>query len=153
MSKDTIKEALMTVLDVPDVAASRQMGRAAVAALLAAAADAGFGVVESAWHRSRAASDLLSLPGSIVEVFCRCDRTIAQDRYRSRAGTRAPGHFDEQRVADELWNDEVAMPIAGGWPVLEVDTNQAVDVHRVVGAVRGRSPEGAGTPRTVGNSS
>jgi predicted kinase len=140
MAKDTIKEALMTVLDVPDLVASRQAGRAAVAALLAVAADAGFGVVESAWHRSRAAAELTSLPGSIVEVFCRCDRSVAQDRYRSRAGTRSPGHFDVQRLADELWNDEVAEPVAGGWPVLEVDTNQAVDVQRVVDAVRDLAP-------------
>jgi predicted kinase len=136
IAKDTIKEALMTAFEVPDVAASQQLGRGAVAALLAVAADSGFGVVESAWHRSRAVADLHALPGSIVEVFCRCDRSIAEERYRSRVGTRASGHFDDQRLAAELWNDEVARPVAGGWPVLEVDTNHEVDVRRLVDAVR-----------------
>ncbi len=40
----------------------------------------------------------------------------------------------------ELWNDEVAEPVAGGWPLLEVDTNRAVDLSEVVGFVR-RSAE------------
>jgi len=34
IAKDTIKDALMSVLPVPDVEASRQMGRAAVRAML-----------------------------------------------------------------------------------------------------------------------
>ena len=41
IAKDTIKEALMAVLPVPDVAASRVVGRASVAALLAVAAQSG----------------------------------------------------------------------------------------------------------------
>ena len=41
IAKDTIKEALMAVLPVPDVAASRVVGRASVAALLAVAAESG----------------------------------------------------------------------------------------------------------------
>jgi hypothetical protein len=41
IAKDTVKQALMTVLPVPDVAASRVVGRASVAALLAVAAESG----------------------------------------------------------------------------------------------------------------
>ena len=37
VAKDTIKDALMSVLGVPDVEASRQLERAAVAAMLAVA--------------------------------------------------------------------------------------------------------------------
>ncbi len=44
IAKDTIKQALMTVLPVPDVAASRVVGRASVAALLAVAAESGGGL-------------------------------------------------------------------------------------------------------------
>ena len=132
IAKDTIKEALMRVLDVPDVQASRVVGRAAVAALYAVAAEAGCGVLESAWHRSVAKDDLANLPGSVVEVFCRCDREVARARYEARVGSRGVGHFDGDRVSAELWNDEVSRPVAAGWPVLDVDTNRAVDVAAVI---------------------
>ena len=137
LAKDVIKDALMDVLPVPDVETSRLIGRAAVDAMLAVAAHTPMGaVLESNFHRTRAAAELRRLPGSIVEVFCRCDRTVAEERYRARAGTRHAGHFDEIRAADELWNDEVCEPVAGGWPVLEVHTDGRVDVDHLIGQVR-----------------
>jgi len=135
IAKDTIKEALMASLEVPDIETSRQLGRASVAALLAVAADAGSGVLESAWHRDKSASDLGQLSGDIVEVFCRCDREIARARYAARAAGRAVGHFDGSRTDEELWNPEVAEPVGGGWPVIEVDTNAAVDTDAVVARI------------------
>jgi predicted kinase len=105
IAKDTIKQALMTVIEVPDVAASRLVGRASLEALLAVAEDVGYGVLESVWHRSRAVADLQRLRAPIVEVFCRCDRSVAEARYRARASSRARGHFDDRRLATEIWND------------------------------------------------
>ena len=137
MAKDTIKDALMSVLGAPNVETSRQLGRAAVQAMLAVAADSPIGaVIESNFYRSVAAADLASLPGPVVEVFCRCQADVAWKRYRSRAGTRHAGHFDDDRTRDKLWNDEVAEPVAGPWPLLEVDTNVPVDVAAVVRFVR-----------------
>jgi hypothetical protein len=137
IAKDTIKDALMTVLPVPDVEASRQIGRGAVKSMLAVAAESPVGaVIESNFYRSVAVDDLGRLPGVVVEVFCRCGPDVARDRYRDRAGTRHAGHFDGVRSADELWNDEVSEPVAGGWPVLEVDTTVPVDVAAVVTFVR-----------------
>jgi predicted kinase len=135
IAKDTIKQALMTVLPVPDVAASRVVGRASVAALLAVAAESGGAVLESVWHRY-AVDDLRRLPGAVVEVFCRCDPAVAAERYALRAGSRDAGHFDAERATAELWNDEVARPVAGGWPVIEVDTAGPVDVGPLVAAIR-----------------
>ena len=132
IAKDTIKQALMTVLPVPAVPASRTIGRASVAALLAVAAEAPAAVLESVWHRSYAVADLGNLPGSLVEVFCRCDPAIAAERYARRAGTRSAGHFDAERTIAELWNDDVARPVAGGWPVIEVDTTARVDITSLV---------------------
>lgn len=127
----------MGVLPVPDVAASQQLGRASVAAMLAVAGASPVGaVVESNFRRSVAVADLARLPGTVVEVFCRCEREVAVARYRSRAGSRHAGHFDDVRRSDELWNDEVAEPVAGGWPVLEVDTTAPVDPHPVLDFVR-----------------
>ena len=145
VAKDTIKDALMSVLPVPDVEASKQIGRGAVVAMLAVAAGSPVGaVVESTFHRSLATEGLRALPGLVIEVFCRCDQTTAAERYRARAGTRHAGHFDAVRTVDELWNDEVAEPVAGGWPVLEVDTNRRVDVAAVADLVR-RSMEAGST--------
>jgi predicted kinase len=137
VAKDTIKDALMSVLPVPDVESSRQIGRGAVAAMLAVAAESPIGaVIESNFYRSVAVGDLRQLPGRVVEVFCRCEQAIASDRYRSRAGTRHAGHFDVVRSHQDLWNEEVAEPVAGGWPVLEVNTNEPVDVAEVLAFVR-----------------
>lgn len=136
IAKDTIKEALMTVLPVPGIEASRAIGGASVAALLAVAAAAPGAVLESVWHRSRSLADLGKLPGNIVEVYCRCDRAIAAERYARRAGTRPAGHFETQRTPAELWNDEVARPVAGGWPVIEVDTSVPVEVGPLAARIR-----------------
>jgi len=137
VAKDTIKDALMSVLPVPDVETSRQLGRGAVAAMLAVAAESPIGaVIESNFYRSVAVDGIRRLPGRVVEVFCRCDRATATDRYAERAGTRHAGHFDGVRSSEELWNDEVAEPVAGGWPLLEVRTDGPVDVGEVLAFIR-----------------
>lgn len=133
MAKDTIKDALMSVLPVPDVEASRQIGRGAVVAMLAVAAESPMGaVIESNFHRTEARESLRLLPGRVVEVFCRCEEPVARKRFAVRAGTRHAGHFDSVRAVEELWNDEVSEPVAGGWPLIEVDTNRPVDATEVL---------------------
>jgi energy-coupling factor transporter ATP-binding protein EcfA2 len=137
VAKDTIKDALMSVLPVPDVDASRQLGRAAVVAMLAVAAESPSGaVIESNFYGSRAVGELGRLPGQVVEVFCRVDRDVARLRYQTRAGSRQAGHFDSIRSAEELWNDEVSEPVAGGWPLLEIDTTELTDVPAIVRRIR-----------------
>jgi glucokinase len=132
LAKDTIKDVLMRSMPPADVEASRALGRAAVAAMFALAAESPAGaVLESVFHRSRAGADIRALPGRFVEVFCRCDRQVALARYRARAGKRAAGHFDSLRTDDELWGPEVAEPVAGGWPLLVVDTNAPPELDRV----------------------
>jgi predicted kinase len=137
VAKDTIKDALMSVLPVPDVEASRQLGRAAVVAMLAVAAESPVGaVIESNFYRSRAVGELGRLPSQVVEVFCRVDRDVARLRYQTRAGSRHAGHFDLIRSTAELWNDEVSEPVAGGWPLLEIDTTEPTDVPDIVRRIR-----------------
>jgi adenylylsulfate kinase-like enzyme len=133
LAKDTIKDALMEVIPPTDVEQSRRIGRAAVGVMLALAAASPIGaILESNFYRSRAVAELLRLPGPLIEVFCRCDQETARSRYRRRAGTRAAGHFDAVRTDEELWNAEVSEPVAGGWPVIEVDTNAPVDLTDVI---------------------
>jgi predicted kinase len=138
IAKDTIKDVLMAAAPPADVDASRQLGRMAVAVLYAVAAESFPGaVLESVFYRSRAKSDILSLPGRVVEVFCRCDRNVASARFRARSGTRQAGHLDNERTAHEIWDPEITEPVAGGWPVLDVDTNEHVDLHRLLSELRG----------------
>ena len=138
LAKDTLKQALMSELEVPDLTASRVLGRASAAALLALAAHSGGAVLEGPWNRGRAAA-IGELPGPVVEVFCRVERETAVRRFRARAVSRQPGHFDSDRTDEELWSDEVTEPVAGGWPVLEVDTTVALDIERVARIVRQRA--------------
>jgi len=136
VAKDTIKDALMNVLPVPDLESSRLLGRAAVQAMLAIATESPVGaVLESNFYRSTA-QDLRRLPGTVVEVFCRCSLEVGAARYRARSGTRHAGHFDHVRTLEELWHDEVSEPVAGGWPLIEVDTTGPVDVRALVRQVR-----------------
>ena len=138
IAKDTIKDALLEQLQAPDVEASRELGRAAVRAMLAVAAASPIGaVLESNFYRSVAVPGLRALPGDVVELFCRCSQEVAETRYRQRFGTREAGYFDEIRTSDELWNDEISEPVGGGWPVIEVDTDAQVDLPRLVRQIRG----------------
>ncbi len=129
-----------------DVEASRLLGRAAVKAMLAVAAQSPVGAtLESNISRSVAVTDLGRLPGRLFEVFCRCDRDVAAVRYRARAGSRGAGYFDRARTENELWNDEISEPMAGGWPVIEVGTNSPVDPGTVVSLIRAAVGHGPGT--------
>lgn len=133
IAKDLIKETLMSALAVPDVATSRMIGQAAVEVMYAVAAEASGGaVLEANFHRFVSRAGIGALPGVVVEVFCRCDREVALTRYRERSQHRHPGHFDDRRTDDELWNDEMTRPVAGEWAVLEVNTNHPVDVSMVI---------------------
>jgi predicted kinase len=132
ISKDTIKEALMTVLNVNDVGSSRLAGRAAMATMASVARECPRGaVLDANFHRTLAADDLAGLSGDIVEIFCACPRQVCLARYRERPG-RAMGHFDSERTDEEIWNDEVTQAIAARWPVLEVDTSTVVDLEHVI---------------------
>jgi predicted kinase len=135
-AKDTIKEALMDALGVPDPVSSRRLGGAAVATLVALGHDNGRGVLESTWQRSLALDDLTGLRSPVCEVFCRCDSATAKARVRMRAPDRHPGHFDVLRLEDDLWSGDRAEPIAGPWPVVEVDTTGPLDAAALVARVR-----------------
>ncbi len=135
-SKDTIKEALMSVLGVVNPESSQRLGAASITALVAVAVECGSGVLESAWERRLALDNLSTLPGSICEVFCRCPAELARERVRARAGDRHPGHFDLVRLDDDLWSGERAEPVAGPWPVFDIATNEPVDVRALATRIR-----------------
>jgi predicted kinase len=133
LAKDVVKDALVDVLGAPDVPRSRELGRAAVHVLLAVARTAGRGL-EGVWF-DYARAPLAALPGPLVEVFCRCPPDVLRARYAARSTGRGAGYFDLDRDPDELWNAEVGTPVAGDWPVLEVDTSGAVEVAALAARV------------------
>jgi hypothetical protein len=59
-----------------------------------------------------------------------------RQRHAQRAPTRDAGHFDLQRAPAEIWNDDNGEPVAGGWPVLEIDTTGPPDIAAVASRVR-----------------
>jgi hypothetical protein len=134
-AKDTIKAALMSVLPVADVDDARRLGRAAVEVLLAVAAEVtGGAVLEAVWRRDQGRDEVSSLPGAVVEVFCRCDRPTLEARYAARR--RSAGYVPEHQDPAELWSPETFEPLAGGWSVIEVDTAGEVDPVALADKVR-----------------
>lgn len=128
LGKDDIKEPLMDCLPPNDIAGSRRLGIAAVTVLFAVAARLPTAVLENSWHPEFHRECCAALPGGIVEVFCRCPPEVAYRRYLARAADRHPGHFDAVRDPSELYTPGTTSPIAGGWPVIDIDTTRPVDV-------------------------
>lgn len=137
ISKDVIKEALMGVWKVQDVQTSRRLGRAAMAVMFSIAENASTGaVLDANFRRSLAHDELTRLAGDVIEVFCRCPREICLTRYRARAAVRAAGHLDSERSDAEIWDRETIDPVAGGWPVIEVETSVPVDLEGLLVTLR-----------------
>ena len=133
LSKDVIKESLADSLPVTDPDESRNLGRAAIQLIYDLARASQGAVLEGPFLRSYAVDELAALGGDVVEVFCRCDRTEMERRYRSRV--RHACHFDDLRGADDLWNAETLEPVAGGWPGIDVDTARPVDVGELAARI------------------
>jgi hypothetical protein len=118
LAKDRIIEALLATWPALDVDSSRRAGRAAMDVVFALASASPCGAVpEAKFHESLAEGSIGALPGRTVEVFCRCRREVALQRYRERAASRHTGHFDAMRTDAQIWHDEVSEPVGGGWPV------------------------------------
>lgn len=68
--------------------------------------------------------------------------SLEGQRERSSVGPCPLSHdvsdFDSTRSIDELWTEDVTQPVAGGWPVLEVDTNQPLDVASLAASIQRR---------------
>jgi predicted kinase len=129
--KDAIKEAACDGMDITDVATSRQMGAAAVRAILRLAEVNPHCILESVWRRDLAVHELGTLPGRVVEIHCDCPVDISRSRFQRRAPSRHAAHLDHLRMDEDLWGPQSG-PIDGGWPVLLVDTTEAVDIDRLV---------------------
>jgi predicted kinase len=141
LSKDVIKEALMDALGAPaTVQESRELGRAAVFAVLAAARGCHEAVIDSTWY-PYSEPLVRALPGPVVEVRCKVPLDIARARYRDRV--RDERHLDRLRIEAELWGSDVA-PLGVG-PLVEVNTVEPVNSAKVADAVRSVLAHGPST--------
>jgi predicted kinase len=137
LSKDTIKEAIWDALDPPpdDLAWSRRVGGAAMHVVWAVAACCPQAVLEANFrpHSEYQRARLTALDAQIVEVYCSCSPAEALRRYAERGPHRHPTHVLRTLSAEYL--AQFDQPFGLG-PVIAVDTEQPVEIERVVEQVR-----------------
>jgi len=134
LAKDTIKGALIAAGGEPEgLEASRALGRAAVLAMLAVARSNTGAVLDSTWlpYAVPAAADL---PGTIVEVRCRCPEAVVEARHAARLARLPASHLAARRSASERAAAAGADPLGLG-PVVEVDTEHPVELAAVVARI------------------
>lgn len=132
LAKDDVMEALMDQWGAPDsVAASHQLGRAAVAVVLRVARGCRAAVIDSTWFEYTRPL-VAELSGPVVEVRCEAPLTIVRERYERRCRDRR--HLDRMRSERELWGEPVR-PLGVG-PLVRIDTSGPVDVAATVRTAR-----------------
>ena len=138
LSLDTVKEALGDSLGLGDEAWSDQLGDAAAEVIFTLAKAQPPAILEGWWRRERRDRVIKEFPGA-MEVFCRCDGQLAEDRMRRRrAARRHPIHRDviNPTILDGFAEfSETVTPLDLGGLLIEVDTTEDVDVRALVARV------------------
>jgi len=142
LAVDTVKEAFFDHLGIGDRDYSRQLGRAAYQAIFSTVAGFpdGLGAVVDAWHKFVPLEVLEShlvraKAGRVIEVWCHAPPEVCAERYRARAGYRHPGH-PPAGYATELADLAARATPIGRWPVIDVDTNLALDEEGLLREVK-----------------
>jgi len=139
VSHDAIKEALGDSLGLGDERWSDRLGDAAAEVLFQLAPSFPGIVVEGWWRRERRDRAIDEFAGW-VQVFCRCEPALAEERARARlTAGRHPIHRD---VINPGMLDGAAASVASvtplelGGPLIEVDTSGPVDAGALIAKVR-----------------
>ena len=144
IAKDPIKELLFDALGTGDPAWSKKLGLAAYALLFLEVEEevrAGRScVLEANFDHIEASAQLRALqlrsPFRAFQIVCWASREVLLERFVGRAGSRHPGHIDDERLGDVVESID-----AGRWQALdlegetiEVDTTDwaTVDVEGLV---------------------
>lgn len=143
LSLDTVKNPFLLEFAPVDRPTNRRFGAAAYASIfdMVDQHPAHATVVIDAWFgfQPRAVlEDGLRRAGitQVVELWCHAHPDTIADRYARRAGSRPAGHPGLEYVPELRQLAERAQPL-GGFPMIEVDTEQAVDAARLSRMVRG----------------
>jgi predicted kinase len=149
IAKDPVKEALFDALGTGDPDWSRKLGIATYAVLfLTLEQEVAAGrscVLEANFDHNEASAQLAAIqlrnPFRALQIVCTASRDVLIDRFTSRAGSRHPGHIDDERLEDVIESID-----AGRWRALElegetieVDTTDwaSVDLAALVERARG----------------
>ena len=145
LDKDEMLEGLFDDHGIGDDAHRGALSRVADKELETRAMSLPAGVLVSWWRHPRSlvesgtATDWLSrLAAKLVELHCRCRPEVACERFFARV--RHPGHLDSARDrAEELarFRAFASFGAIGLGAVIEVDTEQPVDVGRLIRAIAG----------------
>jgi predicted kinase len=130
IAKDPVKEALFDALGTGDPAWSRKLGIATYAILfleLEQELVAGRScVLEANFDHNEASAQLAAIqlkhPFRALQIVCTASREALIERFVARAGSRHPGHIDDERLEDVIESID-----AGRWRALELD-GELVDV-------------------------
>jgi predicted kinase len=135
IAKDAIKEQLFESEGYGGWDRSKELSRAADAAMVVAARNVDAAVLDNFWHPESVAAMLAPLGGRRVEVCCRCPAETAYERFKRRQ--RHPGHADDENVTrlDDFIAYARFLPLGLG-PVVDVDTERGVDIRMVTERVR-----------------
>ena len=139
LMRDDLKEAMMDVLPVENLAESQEMGQAALDALcvvleqlVGKSIDV---VVESSFTRGRGEDELAGFTARTrpVQVYVTAPADLIVTRYKERMekGERHPGHQDEEALPDliaRLERDEFG-PLDLDLPLIEVDSTDGFKPH------------------------
>jgi len=138
LSLDQIKEALADVLGLGDERWSNRVGDAAAEMVFRLAKSFPGAVAEGWWRRDRRVRAVEEFQGCI-EVFCRCDPAIAQQRATARLRQqRHPIHRDviNPTIVEALTATVAEVePLRLGGQIIEVDTTYTYDLDELVARV------------------
>ncbi len=155
LSLDTIKEALADVLGVKDEGWSNLLGDTAAEVVFRLSAAFPAVVVEGWWRDERRRRAEQQFAGC-VEIFCRCEPAVAEQRMRARRG------LDRHSIHRDTTNPAVIQqagllartvrPLGVGVGLIQVDTTSTVAWDCLVGAVRDAFSSARPTQRTPSRS-
>lgn len=139
LSIDPIKEAIADVLGLGDEDWSDRVGDAAAEVIFRTAAGEPGWVVEGWWRglrRSRAEKEF----AGCLEVFCKCEPTVVEERFRLRLQNRHPIHRDviNPELLDRVRDLAATVrPLGLGRQLIQVDTTQPPDLVQVCREIEG----------------
>jgi len=140
--KDDFLESRFEASGIGDALWRRRLSREADGDLRKEAQGASGAVLTSWWKHPRSPVDsgtptewLASLPGTLVEVYCRCAPQIAAERFLARR--RHPGHLDGRWTLAELLADferQAALGPLGIGGLIVIPTESPVEAWDWIGA-------------------
>jgi glucokinase len=146
IEKDALKEALYDTIGVGDVEWSRRLGTATYAVIFAVAdavlRSGGSLVAEANFFRGTHEERFATLPAHrLVQVHCQAPLDVILDRYRTRSGTRHPGHLDSDRVPElrARFETDLNGPLDVTGELVRVDTT-STEVAELVDLVLSHLP-------------